>query len=214
MFFDGRRACGVNYIKRGKKYTAHTDREVVLCGGAINSPQLLMLSGIGQADDLRGLDISVVQDLPGVGQNLQDHLGIYVQYKSIQPVTLAPFLRWHNLPAVQLEWMLKKTGPGARTHIDAGAFIRCQPDAPHPDTQLHFVPVVISDHGRNVVRKHAFQALADTMRPTSSGYLKLRSANPTEHPIIQPNYLATEQDRLEMRDLVKLGARGFLTKGL
>jgi choline dehydrogenase len=163
-----------------------------------------MLSGIGPAEDLRRHGIEVRLDLPGVGQNLQDHLELYVQYACTQPITLYVTENPINKVRIGLEWFLFKKGLATSAHLEAGAFIRRNDGVPHPDLQYHFLPSLVNDHGRQPIGRHAFQAHVGPMRPTSTGYLKLRSADPSAHPEIQPNYLATEQDRLEMRDAVKL----------
>nr|WP_218940295.1 choline dehydrogenase [Denitrobaculum tricleocarpae] len=212
ILFEGRRAVGIEYAQGGQSHQVHADREVILCGGAINSPQLLMLSGIGKADDLKALDIPVVADLPGVGQNLQDHLELYVQQECVQPITLFDAMKPHNMVKIGIEWFLFKTGLCASAHLEAGAFIRSQAGVKHPDIQYHFLPALVNDHGRDQGDRHAFQAHVGPMRPTSRGYLKLASSDPRQHPIIQPNCLETEQDRREMRDCVKLTREIFAQK--
>jgi choline dehydrogenase len=204
IVFDGKRATGVNYIQRGIDHTVMADREVILSGGAINSPQLLMLSGIGPVAHLKQHDISVVADMPGVGQNLQDHLELYVQYECTKPVTLYTSTKPWNQVLIGAEWFLLHTGQGASAHLEAGAFIRSEPGVEHPNLQYHFLPSVVWDHGRIMPDRHAFQAHVGPMRPTSRGELRLQSADPHQHPLIQPNYLTTEQDVREMRDAVKL----------
>ncbi len=190
------------------------DREVILCGGAINSPQLLMLSGVGPADHLQGHGIPVVADLPGVGQNLQDHLELYVQQACAQPITL--YTVQHGLPMILsgLRWFLFQSGLCASAHLEAGGFIRRNDAVPHPDLQYHFLPSQVIDHGRIRPELHAYQAHVGPMRPTSIGHLALRSADPGQHPLIEPNYLATEGDREEMRDSVKLTREIFAQNAL
>jgi len=204
ILFDGRRATGVEYEVGKSLVQVMADAEVILCGGAINSPQLLMLSGVGPADHLGEHDIPVVADLPGVGQNLQDHLELYVQYECTKPITLFSSTRPWNQVWIGLEWFLFQTGMGASAHLEAGGFIRSRAGVEHPDLQYHFLPSVVWDHGRIMPDRHAFQAHVGPMRPTSVGALTLTSADPRQHPRIQPNYLATEGDRREMRDAVKL----------
>ena len=197
------RATGVTWRSGTRRIDARARREVILSGGAINSPQLLMLSGIGPADHLSEHGIAVVHDLPGVGQNLQDHLELYVQYACTKPVTLYAVENPLVKLKVGIEWFLLKRGWGASAHLEAGAFIRRDASVDHPDLQFHFLPSVVNDHGRKPGTCHAFQAHVGPMRATSAGEIRLRSASPTDHPLLQPNYLATEQDRLEMRDAVK-----------
>nr|ACF98205.1 putative choline dehydrogenase precursor [uncultured bacterium 1114] len=203
VLFERHRAVGVTYRSGGRQVEAHARREVILSGGAINSPQLLMLSGVGPADHLRAHAIPVVHDLPGVGQNLQDHLELYVQYACTQPITLYAVENRLTKLKIGIEWFLRRTGWGASAHLEAGAFIRRDGSVPHPDLQFHFLPSVVNDHGRKPGDRHAFQAHVGAMRATSVGDIRLRSARPTDHPLLQPNYLATDQDRLEMRDAVK-----------
>ncbi len=198
------RATGVEYRRGGIATIARAEREVILAGGAINSPQLLMLSGIGNGDELRAAGVKPVHHLPGVGKNLQDHLELYVQYESKQKITLHSVNNPLYRARVGIEWFLFKTGLGASAHLEAGAFIRSEAGVRHPDLQLHFLPSVVRDHGRVASDRHAFQAHAGPMRATSTGDIKLRSADPLVHPVIQPSYLATERDRWEMRRAVKL----------
>ena len=204
ILVEGSRATGVEFRHRGRAHTAHARREVILSGGAINSPQLLLLSGIGPADEVRHHGIPVVLDLPGVGRNLRDHLELYVQYECTKPITLYLTEEPLNRVRIGLEWFLFKSGLATSAHLETGAFIRSNADVPHPDLQFHFLPSLVNDHGRKPIGRHAFQTHVGPMRPTSAGYVRLRSADPASHPEIQPFYLATEQDRREMRDAVKL----------
>lgn len=205
VLFEGRRAVGVEYQQNGKIVRVRAEREVILSGGAINSPQLLMLSGIGPAEDLQALGIEVKQDLPGVGQNLQDHLELYVQHACTQPITLYKYTTQPSMVLSGMQWFLNHDWGVCRSaHLEAGGFIRSEAGVRHPDIQYHFLPSQVIDHGRKNPELHAYQAHVGPMRPTSKGYLKLRSNSPTEHPLIQPNLLSTERDRWEMRQAVKL----------
>jgi choline dehydrogenase len=204
VLFEGRRARGVEYARNGRTEQARAAREVIVSGGAINSPQLLLLSGVGPADHLNQHGIAVVHDLPGVGANLQDHLEMWVQYECTQPITLYSATKfWHWIP-IGLRWFLFQTGPGASAHLESGGFIRSRAGVEHPDIQYHFLPSVVNDHGRIPGDRHAFQAHVGPMRATSVGAITLKSADPRQHPAIQPNYLETEGDRREMRDAVRL----------
>ena len=188
----------------GSTVSVRAGREVILAGGAINSPQLLMLSGIGDADELASFDIPVVAHLPGVGRNLQDHLEIYVQHACTRPISLyAAQKPWHKL-RIGLEWLLLKRGLGATSHFEAGAFIRSRAGVEHPDLQYHFLPIAMNYDGSNPQQTHGFQAHVGPMRPTSVGHVRLRSADPKEPPSILFNYMATEGDRQEMRAAVRL----------
>jgi choline dehydrogenase len=204
VLFERDRAVGVEYVRGGALYTVRAEREVILSGGAINSPQLLMLSGIGPANHLRRHGLSVTADLPGVGQNLQDHLEMYVQYECTKPITLYSVENPLFRARVGIEWFLFKTGLGASAHLEAGGFIRSAPGIPHPNLQYHFLPSVVNDHGRKPGDRHAFQVHVGSMRATSTGSVTLASADPRRHPRLQPNYLATKEDRCEMRDAVRL----------
>ncbi|KQR45750.1 choline dehydrogenase [Acidovorax sp. Leaf160] len=198
------RAAGVE-VRNGH----HTDfirarREVLLCGGAINSPQLLMLSGVGDPDALRALDLPVYSALRGVGQNLQDHLETYVQYACKEPITLYSAMNPLAKARIGAEWLVLGTGLGATNHFEAGGFIRSEAGVQHPDLQYHFLPMAISYDGTAPASFHGFQAHVGPMRPTSRGHVKLRSADPTAAPEILFNYMSTEQDRKEMRAGVRL----------
>jgi choline dehydrogenase len=204
ILFEGRRAVAVEYQQREGVSRARAGREVILAGGAINSPQLLMLSGVGPADHLKEVGVPVVHDLPGVGQNLQDHIEMYIQYESTRPITLYSTFNPVMMARVGLEWLLFRRGLGASAHLEAGAFIRTNEAALHPNIQYHFLPSLVIDHGRVRPDRHAFQAHVGPMRPTSSGRITLTSTDPRVHPRLQPNYLASEFDRSEMREAVKL----------
>nr|XP_005896549.1 PREDICTED: choline dehydrogenase, mitochondrial [Bos mutus] len=214
VLFEGTRAVGVEYLKNGESHRAYASKEVILSGGAINSPQLLMLSGVGNADDLRKLGIPVVCHLPGVGQNLQDHLEIYIQQACTRPITLHSAQKPLKKAWIGLEWLWKFTGYGATAHLETGGFIRSQPGVPHPDIQFHFLPSQVIDHGRVPPQQEAYQVHVGTMRGTSVGWLKLRSANPHDHPVIQPNYLSTETDIKDFRLCVRLTREIFAQKAL
>ncbi|WP_342235048.1 choline dehydrogenase [Inquilinus sp. OTU3971] len=213
ILFEGNRAVGVEYAQAGQVRTARAAREVILCGGAINSPQLLMLSGVGPADQLRRHGIAVVHDLPGVGRNLQDHLELYVQYECKQPITLYSVENPLFKAKVGVEWFLFRSGLCSSAHLEAGGFIRSRAGIRHPDIQYHFLPSVVNDHGRKPGDRHAFQAHAGTMRATSRGWVELRSADPRTKPILQPNYLTTEDDRTDMRACVRLTREIFAQSG-
>jgi len=204
VLFEKDRAVGVEYRQGGDVRQARAAREVILCGGAINSPQLLMLSGVGPADELRALAISVVADRPGVGRNLQDHIEIYVQHACLQPITLYKVMNPVNKLLIGMEWTFFGTGLGATNHFEAGGFIRSRAGVEHPDLQYHFLPMAISYDGSSGVAGHGYQAHVGPMRPTSVGRVRLRSADPAQPPAIQFNYMQTEGDRQEMRAAVRL----------
>ncbi|XP_051915412.1 choline dehydrogenase, mitochondrial [Hippocampus zosterae] len=212
ILFDGHRAVGVEYVQRGETRRAFADKEVILSGGAINSPQLLMLSGVGNADDLKQHGIPVVQHLPGVGNNLQDHLELYVQQKCTQPITLYKAQKPFHMVKIGLEWLSVFTGYGATAHLESGGFIRSRPQVQHPDIQFHFLPSQVIDHGRVASKVEAYQVHVGPMRSTSVGWMKLKSSSPQDHPILQPNYLSTDVDVLEFRECVKLSREIFAQK--
>ena len=204
VLFEGARAVGIEYVHRGARTVARAEREVILSGGAINSPQLLMLSGIGDGTELKRLDIPVVQNLPGVGKNLQDHLEIYVQHACTQPISLYRAMNPFRKLLIGLQWLLLHEGDGATSHFEAGGFIRSRADVPHPDLQYHFLPIAINYDGSSPAGGHGFQAHVGPMRPTSTGWVKLRTVDPSDPPDIQFNYMMTEGDREEMRAAVRL----------
>ena len=214
ILFDKNRAIGVEYTDKGQTHQVYVNKDVILSGGSLNSPQLLMLSGVGNADDLKSLDIPVVHHLPGVGENLQDHLECYVQHKCTQPITLygAQWKFPHNMIRIGLQWFLTATGDGATAHLETGGFIRSRPGVEHPDIQIHFLPSVVKDHGREMGDCHAYQMHIGPMRPTSKGFLKLKSADPKEHPRVVFNYMTTEGDLREMRDAIRLAREMFAQK--
>ena len=204
ILFSGKRAQGVVYLDGEARLTVNARREVLLCGGAIASPQILQRSGVGPGAWLRELDIPVVLDLPGVGNNLQDHLEMYMQYECKERVSLYPALQLHNQPAIGLEWMLRGTGIGASNHFEAGGFIRTRDDDPWPNIQYHFLPVAINYNGTNAIRMHGFQAHVGSMRSPSRGRVKLRSRDPREHPSILFNYMSEALDWREFRDAIRI----------
>ncbi|XP_068109764.1 choline dehydrogenase, mitochondrial isoform X2 [Hyperolius riggenbachi] len=212
IIFQGLRAIGVEYVQDGRKKKAFANKEVILSGGAINSPQLLMLSGIGDASDLKKLGIPVIVPLSGVGQNLQDHLEVYIQQMCTKPVTLYRAQKPLQMLKIGIEWMVKFTGYGATAHLETGGFIRSAPGVEHPDIQFHFLPSQVIDHGRVNPNMEAFQVHVGTMRGTSVGLVKLRSADPRDHPTINPNYLSTEKDVVDFRQCVKLSREIFTQK--
>ena len=200
--FDGNRAVGVEYRRFGMQRFVSAGR-VVCCGGAINSPQLLMLSGVGPADHLTEHSIPVVADLPGVGSNLQDHLEVYIQHGCTQPVSVAPALKWYNQPGVGIEWLLHKTGAAATNHFEAGGFLRSNRDVVWPNVQLHFLPLAIRYDGSMPSTGHGYQVHAGPMVSDARGTVRLKSTDPRQHPALRFNYLSTEQDRREWVEVVR-----------
>lgn len=199
ILIKNKKAIGIEYVKQKKLYRCYARSEVIISGGAINSPHLLMLSGIGPATELLNHQIEPVMDLPGVGQNLQDHLEYYMQYECKQPMTLYAMNNPIRRIGVGIQWFLTKKGLAASAHLEAGAFICSRSDVMQPDLQYHFLPAIVNDHGRNLGQCHAFQAHVGTMRPESRGYLSLASNNPFTPMNIYANYLKTDND---LRDLM------------
>ncbi len=204
ILFEGRRAVGVETLRGGKKHSFKAKREVILAGGVINSPQLLMLSGVGPAADLRRHGIEVLADLPGVGQNLQDHLDATVIARSLLPVTLHSQTKPVPQLLAGLRYLLFKSGPGCSNGVETGAFLKTRPGLEVPDLQLHFVAAVLQDHGRVKSPGHGFTVHLCQLRPESRGHIALRSADPAAAPLIQPNYLSSETDRRTLRDGVRM----------
>lgn len=204
--FDGKRAVGVDYLQgEAKEITsARARREVLLCAGAIASPQILQRSGVGPASLLNRLDIELVHDLPGVGENLQDHLEMYLQYACKKPVSLYPALQWFNQPKIGAEWLFNGSGIGASNQFEAGGFIRSREEFAWPNIQYHFLPVAINYNGSNAVKEHGFQAHVGSMRSPSRGRVQVKSKDPRQHPSILFNYMATEQDWQEFRDAIRI----------
>ena len=211
VLFEQGRAVGFEYLARSGPVQAYAEREVILSAGAFGSPQILMLSGIGPADHLREHGIEVEADLPGVGANLHDHLEIHVQHRSKQPVALNRYLRPHRMLAAGVEWFLFKSGVAARNQANVGAFLRSGGEAAQPDVQFHFFPVFF-DGGNPTAGTHGYRLGAGTARPTSRGRLTLTSSDPGAAPLIDPNYLATEEDLEGLRTAFAL-ARETLAQG-
>ena len=204
VLLENRRATGVRYRRGGESRLARARREVIVSCGPINSPQLLKLSGLGPAEELRGWGIEVVRDLPGVGENLQDHLEFYFQVACREPVTLYSEVRpWRKL-GIGLRWVLTKRGLGATNHFETGAFVRSRAGVPYPDIQYHFLPLAASYDGSSLAREHGFQAHVGPMRSKSRGWVRLASRSVLEAPRIFFNYMSHEEDWIEMRACVRL----------
>ena len=195
VLFDGRRATGVEFARGGRVERVYAD-EIICAGGAINSPQLLQVSGVGPGKLLREVGIDVVQDLPGVGENLQDHLEVYVQHGCAKPVSMAPNLRWHRRPWVGLQWLAGK-GPGMTNHFEAGGFVRSNPDVDYPNLMIHFLPLAVRYDGTTATRGHGYQMHIGPMLSDARGSLRIRSSDPRKAPQLRFNYLSTERDRRE-----------------
>jgi len=206
IIFSGKRAIGVAYChgNNHQALTVQARREVLLCAGAIASPQILQRSGVGSPQLLREWDIPIAQDLPGVGENLQDHLEMYLQYACTQPISLYPALKWWNQPTIGAQWLLSGTGIGASNQFEAGGFIRTSEAFKWPNIQFHFLPIAINYNGTGAINEHGFQAHVGSMRSPSRGRVRLKSKNPRQHPSILFNYMSTEQDWQEFRDAIRI----------
>lgn len=203
------RATGVAFRSRGQSRTVTAKREVVLCAGAIQSPQLLMLSGIGAAAELERVGIRPILDLPGVGRNLGDHLEFIVAYQCKRPVTYYPATQLHNQAMIGAQWLATRKGLGASNFFEAGGFLRSSEAVPWPDVQLHFVALAADYSGRATSPGHSYQVHLGPQRSRSRGTVTLRSARPEEAPIIQPNFLALPEDWTEARAAI-LASRDIL----
>jgi choline dehydrogenase len=206
VVFEGTRAVGVavgDELIRGK--------EVILCGGAINSPQILQLSGVGNARELEALGVDVVHDLPGVGENLQDHLEVYVQYACTQPVSMQPALKKWKRPFIGAQWLFLRGGPGATNHFEAGGFVRSNEDVDYPNLMFHFLPLAIRYDGSQPAQKHGYQVHVGPMYSDARGAVKITSTDPRVHPVLRFNYLSTAQDRREWVEAVQV-ARAILNQ--
>jgi choline dehydrogenase len=196
ILFEGKRAVGVEFVSGGKQHQVYGG-EIIACGGAINSPQLLQVSGIGNAGELKKLGINIIHDLPGVGENLQDHLEVYVQYACKKPVSLYPSLKFFNQPKIGFDWLFRRKGVGASNHFEAGGFIRGNDQAEYPNLQFHFLPIAIRYDGSAPKQGHGFQLHVGPMNSDVRGRIKILSSDPFKYPSILFNYLSTEQERRE-----------------
>jgi choline dehydrogenase len=208
--FEGRRATGVEYLAGPSRHQVEAG-EVILCGGAFNTPQLLQLSGVGPASLLRELGIATVADLSGVGDNLQDHLEVYVQYASRQPVSMQPALAKWKRPWIGFQWLFLRGGPGSTNHFEGGGFARGNEDVAYPNLMFHFLPLAIRYDGTAPAASHGYQVHVGPMYSDARGSVRIRSRNPREHPAIRFNYLSTDQDRREWPEAIRV-ARTILNQ--
>jgi choline dehydrogenase len=212
LVMDGRRAVGVEVAGRGGSTETIRAGEVILAGGAFNTPQLLQLAGIGAATQLEALGIPVVADLPGVGEHLQDHLEVYIQYGSKQPVSMQPYAleKWRR-PFIGAEWLFLRRGPGATNHFEGGGFVRSNDDVVYPNLMFHFLPLAIRYDGTAGAKGHGYQVHVGPMYSDARGSVKIVSRDPRVHPALRFNYLSTTQDRREWVEGVRV-ARRILTQ--
>ncbi len=214
IHFDGNRATGVEverrFLGKTRSTTTYHGAEIISSGGAINTPQLLQLSGVGNAADLEKLGIDVVADVPGVGQNLQDHLEVYVQYGCKEPVSMAPYIAHWRKPFIGLQWLFRK-GPAATSHFEAGGFIRSNDDVAYPNLMFHFLPIAVRYDGSVPEGGHGYQVHVGPMYSDARGSVSIKSSDPYDKPALVFNYLSTEQDRREWIEAIR-HARNILTQ--
>ncbi|RNM17085.1 choline dehydrogenase [Nocardioides pocheonensis] len=204
VVFSGRRAVGVELASRRGGRTVVRGSEIILAGGAFNSPQLLQLSGVGNGAELRQLGIDVVEDLPGVGENMQDHLEAFVMYACKQPVSMASILKSRTWPAIGAKWLLRRQGPAASNHFEAGGFVRSNDGVPMPNQMLTMLALGVRNDGTPAPTEHAYQINLGPQTPQSKGHVKLRANDPFQAPVLTFNYLSTEQDRREWIEGVRI----------
>jgi choline dehydrogenase len=207
IVFEGSRAVGVE-LRSGEIVPA---AEVILCGGAINSPQLLQLSGVGNARELEPLGVDVVHDLPAVGENLQDHLEVYIQHAAKQPVSMQPALKNWRRPEIGARWLFLRSGPGASNHFEAGGFVRSNDEVAYPNLMFHFLPLAIRYDGSRPAAKHGYQVHVGPMYSDVRGSVKITSTDPQTHPALRFNYLSTPNDRREWIEAIHV-ARSILDR--
>ena len=204
VIMEGKTAIGVEYRKGGKVFRVRARKEVILSASAFNSPKLLMLSGIGPAEHLQAHGIDVVHHLPGVGENLQDHLEVWVQQQCTQPITLNSRLGPISKAMIGIRWLLFKSGLGATNHFESNGYIRSRAGLKFPDLQYHFLAGAIAYDGSSAASGHGFQVHLGANKPTSRGTVRLQSARPEDAPILRFNYLSTEEDKQAYRDGLRL----------
>ncbi|MEC8010755.1 MAG: choline dehydrogenase [Pseudomonadota bacterium] len=204
ILLDGKKAYGVKATHKGKT-TEYLAEKVICCAGAINTPQLLQVSGIGDPKVLEAAGVEVKHALSGVGANLQDHLEVYMQYACSQPVTMQPALKWWRKPKIWYDWLVNRSGPGASNHFEAGGFFRSSPQRDYPNVMIHFLPLAIRYDGSLPKADHGYQIHIGPMRPASKGHVHIRSQNVKDAPKIVFNYLSSEADRKEWIETIRAG---------
>jgi choline dehydrogenase len=212
--FDGKKAVGVTFIKGDKSVTVRANKEVILSAGAINSPQILLRSGVGPADEIKPHGLEMVHEVAGVGQNLQDHLGVVSQFECVQPVTLHRSAVWWRTQLAGIQYLLFGKGDASFPPTAAGAFFKSSAEKAVCDMQIHYVSVAVPDvHGRaDIPTSHGFSSIVYGCRPESRGHLTLKTANPDDAPAIYPNYLSAEQDIIDIRNGFRITRDIFLQK--
>jgi choline dehydrogenase len=206
IIFAGSRAVAVEFQAGGANQRVEAG-EIILCGGAINSPQLLQLSGVGNPAELAALGVQVVAGLPAVGENLQDHLEVYVQHGCKLPVSVAPALKWRNRPAVGAKWLFLRSGPGATNHFEAGGFVRSNDTVAYPNLMFHFLPIAIRYDGSAPAGGHGYQVHIGPMYSDARGTVKITSTDPAVRPALRFNYLSTPTDRQEWAEAIAIARK-------
>ena len=209
ILFEGKTAVGVAYLHQGQPLVAKARREVILSAGSIMSPVILKRSGIGPAQELTDHGIPVLQASPGVGENLMDHLELYVQYACSKPVSLFPWMSLPGKAAIGMKWLATRKGLGATNHFETGGHIRSRAGLVYPDIQFHFLPLAISYNGKSLAKGHGFQVHVGTKRSKSRGWVRLRDADAQSLPRVQFNYMTHEDDWQEMRACIRLSREIF-----
>ena len=212
ILFEGKKAIGVEYSKKGKTFSVKANAEVILSAGAINSPQILMNSGIGDSSELNKHGIDVLHELKGVGKNLQDHYAVVNSFNCTQPITLHKSASFLKTQMSGLKYLLFGTGDAAFPPTSAGAFFKSSPEKDIPDTQIHYASFHSTDlHGRDGIdSNHGFSGVICILRPQSRGHLELKSSNPDDAPLMFPNYLSEEQDLIDTRNATRETIRVFM----
>jgi choline dehydrogenase len=215
VLFDGTRAIGVEYARglagRGRGVERALAGEVILCGGAFNSPQTLQVSGVGPPEVLRRAGVEVVHDLPGVGEHLQDHLEVYIQHACTQPVSMAPYLKWRHRPLIGARWLFARGGPGATNHFEGGGFARSNDEVAYPNLMFHFLPIAVRYDGSAPASDHGYQVHIGPMYSNARGSVAIRSRDPRVKPALRFNYISTPEDRREWVETIRV-ARAILAQ--
>lgn len=209
--WQGDRVTGVDFVRPRRRHHSVEAGEVILCGGAFNTPQLLQLSGVGDPEVLREAGVTPRIELPGVGENLQDHLEVYLQHVSLQPVSIAPWLKMWKAPYIGAEWLFLNKGVGASNHFEAGGFIRTNDEVAYPNLMFHFLPIAVRYDGTASGGKHGYQVHVGPMNSDVVGHVRIKDADPFAHPGITFNYLSTERDRREWVEVIR-AARHILSQ--
>ena len=207
ILFDGKKAIGIEVKIKNEIKKIYANKEVILSGGSINSPQLLLVSGVGPAQHLKEKGINVVHDLEGVGKNLQDHLETYIQQECNTKDTLYSYVNKLNMIRIGIQWFLNKSGPCSTSFLEAGGFAKSSPEREYPNIQFHFFPAFVIDHGLVDPDRHGYQLHASPNHPKSRGFVKLKSSNPYEYPHIQFNYLENEDDLKQMIECIEVARK-------